>query len=159
MILDTRTTAGTSSPTNAGHNVPQSTTARGTNRSPDGPYILIIDDDADIVDVLVKLLESVGWQAIGMRSGTAAHTFLKHTRLIPSLILLDLMMPDMNGDEFILFQQIDADLKHIPVVIVSAGVNKQALSSRLDIVAFLPKPFDVPQLLNLCESYCPRTLN
>ncbi len=124
-----------------------------------GPYILIIDDELGVVDMLGDLLAVEGWQTVGLKSPMAAWTFLKHSRQIPSLILLDLMMPAMPGTEFLIYQHIDAELKGIPVILMSAGVNLQQLPQNLDVVAFLPKPFNLPQLFDLCATYCPRTLS
>lgn len=126
---------------------------------PTGPYILIIDDETDIVDMLTELLGAEGWQTIGVKSAMAGWTFLKNVRLLPSLILLDLMLPDMDGKEFIIYQHADDELERIPVVIMSAAANQRQLRSGLEIVAFLPKPFDIPHLFELCATYCRRTLS
>ncbi len=151
MISDDQTSATSQE---AAHRLSQ---MRASDAPPTGPYILIIDDDAAVVDLLSDLLEDEGWSTIGMRNGMAGWNFLKNVRLIPSLILLDHMMPDMLGTEFIIYQNADDELDRIPVVLMSAGVNLQQLPPNLDVVGFLPKPFDLPYLFELCATYCRRT--
>ncbi len=154
MIIDDHILATSDTSQEAANYVPQ---ARSADAASTGPYILIIDDDGLIVDLLTEILEPEGWRTIGMRSAMAGWNFLKNVRLIPSLILLDHMMPDMLGTEFIIYQNADDELDRIPVVLMSAGVNLQQLPPNLDVVGFLPKPFDIPRLYDLCERYCRRT--
>ncbi len=157
MMIDGNNPGASASADDAGTSLPQTGISATTPQPPTAPYILIFDDDTGVVTMLTELLEAQGWRTIGMRSGMAAWTFLKNVRLIPSLILLDVMMPDMLGSEFVIYQRVDNELERIPVALMSGDVNLQQLPPGLEVVAFLPKPFDIARLFELCAKYCRRT--
>ena len=116
--------------------------------------ILVIDDDAGIRQLLTLFLEHKGYRAAGVTNGAEALAHLQHTRPLPELLLLDLMMPVMDGSEFRQAQQQDAQLVAIPVVVMSAAENIQAQAPTLTADAYLPKPIDFDTLLTLVEQYC-----
>ena len=81
--------------------------------------ILVVDDDADLRETLQVLLDDSGYGVTAVANGQAALDQLK-AGARPSLILLDLMMPEMNGWQFLERAQADAVLDAIPVVIMTA---------------------------------------
>src|SRR5437762_2793351 len=81
--------------------------------------VMIVEDDLDIRDALTQILEFEGYHVVSAENGQQALTQLQHGEH-PGLILLDLMMPVMDGWQFRLEQQKDAKLSDIPVVIISA---------------------------------------
>jgi CheY-like chemotaxis protein len=115
-----------------------------------GP-ILVIDDEPDIRDALVTVLASEGHDAVAAADGREALQLLREG-LRPCLILLDLMMPVMNGWEFRVQQRDDPDLAAIPTVVVSAAGMDAIRAVRADAV--LPKPIDVDRLLEILGGYC-----
>src|SRR4051795_4872173 len=105
------------------------------------PLVLVIDDDDGIREGIVDLLEEEGFAAIGASNGLEALNFLAESKRTPSLILLDLMMPVLDGWTFCKVRQGVAMLMEIPVVAVGAApMNGVQEPVRVD--AALPKPFD-----------------
>lgn len=103
--------------------------------------IAIIDDDVAIGDMLEEVLKRAGYATLRAYSGTEALLLLSHQR--PDLILLDLMLPGLTGEEVL------PKIRDIPVIVVSAKVDVQ---DRVDLllggaVDYLTKPFDTQELL------------
>jgi CheY-like chemotaxis protein len=115
--------------------------------------ILVVDDDTDIREEMAALLEGEGYQVVQARNGLEALERLKRPPL-PCMILLDLMMPVMNGWDFRAQQLANPSLKEIPTVIVSGAAQAKKEAASLHANGFLQKPFDLDPLLNVIERYC-----
>jgi CheY-like chemotaxis protein len=116
--------------------------------------VLIVDDDLDILAALAELLESQGYAVTMVTDARAA---LSHLRdgLRPCVILLDLMMPGMNGWDFRTEQLKDVDLRDIPVVIVTAAdVTEAALKAQLGDISLLRKPAAEDELISIVRRHC-----
>ena len=103
--------------------------------------ILIIDDDTHISDMLSEMLQSEGYTVSRAYSGTEAELFL--SAKAPDLILLDLMLPGLSGEELL------ARIKGIPVIVVSA---KGEVTDKVGLLMagasdYITKPFDMDELL------------
>ena len=95
--------------------------------------ILIVDDDCDVRRALTELLEDEGYAVAGAANGRAALDMIRGG-VRPALILLDLMMPGMNGWDFRNAQLRDPELSAVPVVIVTAsGFTQDAIRTELGI--------------------------
>lgn len=116
--------------------------------------ILIVDDDAGIRELVTLFLDLKGYSAASVPNGSQALTYLQQHAALPELILLDLMMPVMDGAEFRQAQLHDPRFARIPVVVMSAAENIQAQAPTLTANAYLPKPIDFDALLTLVEQYC-----
>ena len=105
------------------------------------PNILIIDDDAHINDIVSKALQANGYTVSKAYSGTEALMLLSQSR--PDLILLDLMLPGLSGEELL------PHIKDIPVIVVSAkaDVNNKVELLMGGAADYLTKPFDMKELL------------
>ncbi|MDD2960303.1 MAG: response regulator transcription factor [Lachnospiraceae bacterium] len=104
-------------------------------------HILVIDDDCNIGNMLEEVLQKEGYQISRAYSGTEALLVLNSAR--PDLILLDLMLPGLNGEEIL------PQIKSIPVIIVSA---KAGIDSKVELLLggaadYVTKPFDIKELL------------
>jgi CheY-like chemotaxis protein len=113
--------------------------------------ILVVDDDADLRETLQLLLDDSGYGVTAVANGRAALDQLK-AGARPSLILLDLMMPEMNGWQFLERARADSMLGSIPVVIMTArrkGGDLLPAPSR----QVLHKPFDRFKLLTTIARY------
>jgi two-component system, chemotaxis family, chemotaxis protein CheY len=113
--------------------------------------ILIVDDDADLRETLQGLLDESGYGVVAVANGHAALEQLK-AGARPSLILLDLMMPEMNGWQFLERARADSMLDSIPVVIMTArrkSVDLLPAPSK----EVLHKPFDRSKLLATIARY------
>ena len=108
--------------------------------------ILIVDDDALIRDTLATALGDEGYAVRVAPDGRTALSSIGNWR--PDLIVLDLMMPVMNGVEFRAAQRSAADTAHIPVIILSAAHEVQSRAASLDPAAVFTKPFDLGALLD-----------
>ena len=108
--------------------------------------VLVVEDDFDLRDALVPILEYEGHRVVSAANGKEALERL-HAMPPPSLILLDLMMPVMSGEEFRAEQLRDPTLASIPVVVVSAHASAEERARRLGAVGCVRKPFEVEDLL------------
>ena len=110
------------------------------------------DDDPAIRGVLAEVLTDEGYPAVVAPHGAAALDYLHHTP--PCLILLDLMMPVMDGFQFRAVQRTIPHLAHIPVVVLSAFPASVETVATLDDAAYLRKPLRLDRLIELVERYC-----
>jgi CheY-like chemotaxis protein len=112
--------------------------------------VLVVEDDESIADIMVHLLEDEGYVAMRARNGKEALDVLAKCRHLPGLIVLDLMMPVMNGWEFRSAQLADERLSSIPVIVLSAHETskERQLGDELGSVRLqLQKPIDIEALL------------
>lgn len=107
--------------------------------------MLVVEDDEGIRDALCDLLESEGFAVSSAVHGRDALEKLRNNGARPDIILLDLMMPVMDGWAFRSEQQQDPSLADIPVVVITA--SRQADLAALKPRAFLKKPIDFDELL------------
>ena len=110
-------------------------------------HVLIVEDDADIRETLADLLESEGMAVTQAEEGGAALAALGAMSELPDLILLDLMMPGMDGHAFREAQRTDPRFANIPVVVMSADPHLASYAERLAARQYVQKPFDVDQIL------------
>ena|SRR5437868_10885800 len=126
-----------------------------TSSRPNAPLhhcpVLIVEDDADLRDMMAQLLMLEGFNAATVANGREALEYL-HNGDRPEVILLDLMMPVMDGWEFRRRQQADPSVAGVPVIVLSALDQTRAADVSAD--AFLKKPLDFDRLLALVRGYC-----
>ena len=115
--------------------------------------VLVVEDDPELLLSLSEVLESEGYCVTCARHGLEALGRLRGgTR--PSVILLDLMMPIMNGWQFRYEQRQDSDLAKIPVVVISAKSDSQQHALWLEADGYISKPIDLNVLLDTLSHYC-----
>ncbi len=112
------------------------------------PSLLIVEDEVHVREALVELLGSKGYQVDSYADGRAALEGLRE-KSAPDLIVLDLMMPDMNGWEFRVEQRRDPAWAAIPVIVLTADSSAQA--SAMDADGYLKKPVEAQALLDTVE--------
>lgn len=112
--------------------------------------ILVVDDDSGIREVLVECLESEGYDVADARNGAEGLERLRGHR--PHVILVDLLMPVMNGRQFIAHLRADAATQAIPVLLMT-GSNELLGRPPAGADALLPKPFELEELLDLVRRY------
>jgi CheY-like chemotaxis protein len=115
--------------------------------------ILIVEDDDDSRAFMVTVLEIEGYRVVTAANGDEALTAARQEH--PRLILLDLMMPRLDGFGFRAAQLRDPQLANIPVILVSALEDDGALA-RLGPIAEVPKPINVAKLLEQVALFCER---
>jgi two-component system, OmpR family, alkaline phosphatase synthesis response regulator PhoP len=106
-----------------------------------GKRVLVVDDEEFVRLLVAQILGRAGYELDFAADGEAALARVEAWR--PDLVILDLMMPGMNGWEFRAAQQGDPDLSQIPVIVLSA----LGRVSGLDAAEFLQKPFELAALL------------
>jgi CheY-like chemotaxis protein len=114
---------------------------------------LVIEDDEDTRDVLIMLLTVLGLEVREARNGQEALETLKTWR--PDLIVLDLMMPVMNGWAFRSEQKRMPEARDIPVIVLSARQPPFRPEDELDVAELLPKPFELDTFLSAVARHCP----
>jgi CheY-like chemotaxis protein len=111
--------------------------------------VLVVDDDPDIREVVALVLEDEGFSVETAANGAEA---LEKMRANPPCgILLDMMMPVMDGAQFLRAWGLEAPSRRVPVVVMSAN-RKAADALTLGASDFIAKPFDVDDLLQLVET-------
>lgn len=118
-------------------------------------YILIVEDDNDISHMLKELLQQSGYETAQAFSGTEALFYIE--KELPAALILDLMLPGMNGEELLL--KIKQDHPEVAVLIASA---KEDIRTRVSLLRagaddYIVKPFDVEELLARLEAVLRRS--
>lgn len=116
--------------------------------------VLVVDDDRDIRDSLVEMLESQGYLARGAANGVEALEVMRTSAELPCVILLDLMMPMMDGWEFRETQLANPAWTQIPVIVISAYADVD-VKARALAAEYLCKPLAVRLLLEAVRRHCP----
>ena len=114
--------------------------------------ILVVDNNQEMVELLVKVLESDGrFETRTANNGFLAGMLVREYR--PDLIILDVMLPDINGRDVCVFVRSDKTLESVKIVCVSGEVEKDKIDELLKAGAdeFIPKPFNMD---NLIEHIC-----
>src|SRR5690349_16999267 len=101
--------------------------------------VLLIDDDEDLREALADILDEHGYQVVHAGNGQKALELLR-AGLRPGLMLLDLMMPVMDGAQFRAEQRADPALRGIPVVVLSAAGNLERYRESLEVSLIVAKP-------------------
>jgi len=117
-------------------------------------YILIVEDDDDIREALTQILQLEGYVVREASNGREALD-ISAQNPTPSLILLDLMMPVMDGWQFRAEQMKDPILSKVPVVVISADASVHEKVASFGAASVLPKPISLDRLLRAVEALYP----
>ena len=112
-------------------------------------HILVVDDDAAIREVVVDILEMSDYRVKTASNGVDALKQIKQDA--PIAVLLDLMMPLMDGRELLHRCRLDPQCAHLPIAIMSAAPDAAATASSLGVEGYLAKPFELDAVLALVE--------
>lgn len=116
--------------------------------------VLLVEDDVAISEAFAQILEDEGYDVAHAVNGQAALDYLRGGGLRPDVILLDLMMPVLNGYDFRAEQLRDPVIADIPVVIISADRDAKLATKSLQVQHILPKPIDIGRLLDTVAAIC-----
>jgi two-component system, chemotaxis family, chemotaxis protein CheY len=114
---------------------------------PGAHVVLVVDDDPDILEALSEILEAEGFEIRRARNGKEALERLEPEP--PQLILLDLMMPVMDGWEFAQRMRQKPQVAKIPIIVLSADRNVGSKATDIGAVGHLAKPFELNDLLDM----------
>lgn len=113
----------------------------------DKTKILVVDDSETNLVLLEAVLQNSGYEVSTASNSNQAIYYLENN--IPELILLDLLMPNVNGFDFIKILQKNVKWKEIPVIIVTAYANQEniEIANQLGVVDIIEKPIDINEFL------------
>jgi CheY-like chemotaxis protein len=114
-------------------------------------YILVVDDDEDIRLTLQQILEEEGYPSLIAANGAEALDIIRSEPRQPRLVLLDLMMPVMDGARFQAKMAEDPQLAAVPVVVISAGATPHRQAG-VHAAGYLSKPVDLRTLMGTIRS-------
>jgi len=116
--------------------------------------VLVVEDDPDIRDIVQDLLESEGYDVIPASHGKQALEFLWGVKKTakPDLVILDMMMPLVDGRQVLEAMQADPELASIPVLVISAVVREKPAGA----AAFLRKPVSLEKLFETVRTFVNR---
>jgi CheY-like chemotaxis protein len=115
---------------------------------------MVVEDDFAVRETLHELLEEEGFQVVQACNGQEALDRLRRVAFVPRLILLDLMMPVMDGWQFRAEMSRDPQLARIPVVVMSADMALEQKVRGLSVAGVLPKPVELDRLLETVHRFC-----
>jgi DNA-binding response OmpR family regulator len=114
--------------------------------------VLVVDDEADLVRVLEFGLKARGYEVISASDGQEGLKKARETK--PDIILLDLMLPKLDGYKVCRLLKFDERFKHIPIIILSARTQEgdQTLAMEMGANRFITKPYDFSEVLGHIEA-------
>jgi CheY-like chemotaxis protein len=115
--------------------------------------VLVVDDDADIRDSIGDILELRGYEVTRAANGREALDRLRNGPR-PCVILLDLMMPVLNGWEFREQQKSDQALASVPVVVISGDGSTDQKAASIGVQEYLRKPLELSAILDVVRRHC-----
>src|SRR5579872_5742653 len=109
------------------------------------PTVMVVDDDAAVRVIVRAVLEDEGYQVLIAESGRAGLEML--AGVTPSLVLLDYMMPEMNGDEFLQALRQRGLCRATPILLLTAVGRIEEQVNQLEVQGVIQKPFELESLL------------
>jgi DNA-binding response OmpR family regulator len=120
--------------------------------------VLIVEDDPEVREMLTQLLKTEGFYAVGAEDGLEALHLLRTVRHrspdAPCLVLLDLKMPRLGGNEFRRAQLGDPTVANVPIAVMSGATDLEQWAEAMGAVATIAKPLDIDILLGVVKRYC-----
>ncbi|TMB06949.1 MAG: response regulator [Deltaproteobacteria bacterium] len=119
-----------------------------------GKTVLVVEDDADVREAIAEVLSDCEYKPLHASNGAEALQRLRTAEVRPCVILLDVMMPTMDGWQFRAAQKSDPSVSDIPVVVLSAHANGSEAAAKMDAAAYLAKPVSLERLVTVVERFC-----
>jgi CheY-like chemotaxis protein len=113
--------------------------------------ILVCDDDQGILDMIVLVLKTQGYRAIGEINSPNLFNMIEKEH--PGLVIIDLRMPLMSGDEIIKVLRRSPNTQNLPIIVTSANINGKEMAADAGANHFISKPFDIFNLIDKVEQY------
>jgi CheY-like chemotaxis protein len=117
--------------------------------------VLVVEDDPDALEAITAILEDAGYDVLRAGNGSEALRQLADHQGRCDLILLDLLMPVMNGWDFRRKQKDTPAFAAIPVLLMSAGAHMATVSGELNAAGAVTKPVEMADLLAVVQRHCP----
>ena len=120
--------------------------------------VLIVEDDPEVREMITALLATEGFYAVAAGDGLEALHLLRTVRHrapdTPCLVLLDLKMPRLGGNEFRRAQLGDPTVANVPIAVMSGATDLEQRAEAMGAVATLTKPLDFDVLIEVVKRYC-----
>lgn len=115
--------------------------------------ILIVDDEQDIVETLKFMLEVEGYECFCAYDGEAGLSMAKE--IIPDLMILDVMMPKINGYKISRLLKYDTKYKNIPIIMVTARSQEEdkIIGEETGVNEYITKPFELDDIIKKVKEY------
>ena len=126
-----------------------------------GDTIFVVDDEEDTVELARMVLEYEGYQVFSASNGEEAIEFLKSSTKKPNLVLLDILMPKLNGLEVCRWIKNNDQLNKVPVLLFTAKVGKKdkIAGEEAGADAYINKPFSADDLISLIKKHLKKAKN
>lgn len=111
--------------------------------------IIIIEDDLNILEAMQMILEDEGYEVVGLTNGRN----LKIDGSMPDLMLLDVFLPDVSGEEIAIRLKSEAKTRSLPIILISGNNNLREIAKRTRADGYLEKPFELTDVVRLVEKY------
>lgn len=109
------------------------------------PVVMVVEDDPGILEVVKIILEEDGFVVVALGEGTEVEEQIKTKK--PDIILIDLWMPGADGEEVVRKLKSQKETKKIPIIVISALADAEKRAQDAGADDFLPKPFNIQDLL------------
>jgi CheY-like chemotaxis protein len=116
--------------------------------------VMVVEDDHDVREVIMEILGDNGFSPLGACNGREALEVLRGSSNKPCVILLDIMMPVMDGPQFRAQQRSEPGLSDIPVVVLSAHTNVEEAAREMGAAGYMKKPVHLELLLSVIQRFC-----
>ncbi|MGZ3419802.1 MAG: response regulator [Polyangiales bacterium] len=116
--------------------------------------ILLVDDDDDTREIMGLILEGEGYRPVAAANGLEALELLESGEL-PRFVLLDMMMPVLNGEDFLRRLKSRPSFAEIPVVVMSGDTKARRIAQSLGAVGSVAKPVELDTLIEIVHRYVP----
>lgn len=113
--------------------------------------ILVIDDDAAILEVITYILEDKGYQVTTISDSSLVEKYLLTKK--PTMIILDFWMRGLNGEKIVSLVKSNEQTNHIPIIMISANHNVKSIAEQIHADGFLAKPFDINDLVTIVDKF------
>lgn len=113
--------------------------------------ILICDDEQEILDITCLILEDSGFEVLGVINSGEVIKLVERER--PDVLLIDLWMPGMSGDQVITELRKNEQITHLPIVVISASKDGKGIAYASGADDFLEKPYDIEALVKIVQKH------
>jgi DNA-binding response OmpR family regulator len=111
--------------------------------------IMVCDDDEGILEMLAIILQDSGYNVIAEQNSLNLYSLIEKEK--PDLLLLDLWMPLLSGDQVLLHLRTEAATRALPVIVLSASTDGAEIASKAGATDYIAKPFDIDNLLDVID--------
>lgn len=118
------------------------------------PPVMVVEDDFEIRESIIEALEDLGYACTAAPNGEAALNALRRADPLPCLILLDMMMPVMDGRAFLEARAVEPRVAEIPVVVLSAYRDVASAVGATRVAEIIAKPVPLSLLKSVVQRHC-----